>query len=102
MPQCRGMSPEASQIQRGIRRQHWGPARAVQPAILTLRLRVDHVFAVLYWNAATACRTLARGERRFRPLDHFANVLSTRKLERHFLPPHGAPRGGDRPPRGPG
>src|SRR4029450_3808806 len=44
------MSPEASQIQRGIRRQHWGPARDVQPAILTLRLRVDHVFAVMYWN----------------------------------------------------
>jgi hypothetical protein len=42
------MSPEASQIQRGIRRQHWGPARNVQPTILTLRLRIDHVFAVLY------------------------------------------------------
>src|SRR5512132_1707772 len=66
----------------------------MQPAILTLRLRVDHVFAVLYWNAATACRTLARRERRFRPLDHFANVLSTSKFERHLLPPHGRPREG--------
>ena len=96
------MSPDASQIQRGIRRQHWGPARDVQPTILTLRLRVDHVFAVLYWNAATACRTLARRERRFRPLDHFANVLSTSKFERHLLPPHGRPREGhrDTPTRG--
>ena len=90
------MSPEASQIQRGIRRQHWDRARDVQPTILTLGLRVDHVFAVLYWNAATACRTLARREGRFSPLDRFANVLSTSKLERHLLPPHGRPREGDR------
>src|SRR6266508_1225357 len=100
LPQCWGMSPEASQIQRGIRRQHWGPARDVQPAILTLRLRVDHVFAVLYLNAATACRTLARRECRFCPLDHFANVLSTSKFERNLLPPHGRPREGRRPTRG--
>jgi hypothetical protein len=38
-------SSEASRIQQGIRRQHWGPARDVQPAILTLRPRVDQVFA---------------------------------------------------------
>src|SRR4029453_6584872 len=82
MPQCWGMSPEAPHIQRGVRRQHWGPARDMQPAILTLRLRVDHVFAVLYWNAATACRTLARRERGFRPVDHFATVLSTSKFGR--------------------
>lgn len=94
--QCSRMLPEAPQIQRGIRRQHWGPARDVQPTTLTLRLRVDHVFAVLYWSAATACRTLARRERRFRPLDHLANVLSTSKFERHLLPPHGRPRGGHR------
>jgi hypothetical protein len=88
------MSPEASQIRGGIRGQHWGPARDVQPTILTLRLRVDHVFAVLYRYAAAAYWALARCERRFRPLDHFANVLSTSKFERHLLPPHGRPREG--------
>jgi hypothetical protein len=94
------MSPEASQIQRGTRRQHWSPARNVHPTILPLRLRVDHVFAVLYWNAATACRTLTRCERRFRPPDHFANIPSASKFVRHLLPPHGRPGEGRPPTRG--
>src|SRR6266542_950555 len=96
MRQRSRISPEASQIQGGIRGQHWGPARDVQPTILTLRLRVDHVFAVLYRYAVAAYWALARCERRFRPLDRFANVLSTSKFERHLLPPHGRPREGDR------
>jgi hypothetical protein len=63
----------------------------VQPTILTLRLRVDHVFAVLYRYAAAAYWALARRERRLRPLDRFANILSTNKFERHLIPPMGAP-----------
>ena len=90
---------EASQIQRGLRRQHWGPARDVQPTIPTLRLRIDHVFAILYWNPATVYRTPARSEGRFRPLNHVANVLSTSKFERHLLPSHVRPWEGTRSTR---
>lgn len=41
-----------------------------------------------------------RRECRFRPQDHFANVLSTSKFERHLLPPHRCRREGREPTRG--
>jgi hypothetical protein len=53
-----------------------------------VRLRVDHVLPVLHFTTASARRTFARRERRFRPLDRFADVVSTREFERHLHPAH--------------
>src|SRR5205823_9998281 len=82
----------------GIRRQYWGPTRNVQPPILILQPCVDHEFLCLHRLAATAHRTLVRRERRFRPVDRFAYVLSTTEFERQLLPTHRCP-GQETPPR---
>ena len=60
----------------------------MQPPILILQPCVDHEFLCLHRLAATAHRTLVRRERRFRPVDRFAYVLSTTEFERQLLPTH--------------
>src|SRR5436190_14807011 len=83
------MTPETGWIQpRESGGQHRGPTRNVQPPILILQPCVDHEFLCLHRLAATAYRTPVRRERRFRPVDRFAYVLSTTEFERQLLPTH--------------
>src|SRR3954452_13240861 len=71
----------------GMTRHHRRPARDVQPPILIPQPCVDDVFPPFRWTAVAADRTLVGRERRFRPMDRVANVLSAEQVERHLLPP---------------